>query len=178
MIPGPFIVSPPGLILSGAVLLVAAIAGVLLWRRHGPLIPALLAGVLISGTVALLGPLHPTEPGEARSYTCHWQNPDSRQDMLFTVRDTGDHLHGLYEASTTQRKAILAVAEDGGVTFTVPSTKPETPPDLVVMIDSVSDEPRQDAPRPFRALGLLVGDDPLGALEDFSVEGTCQATPE
>lgn len=171
---------PSGLLLPALTVLAlaAGAGGVVLWRRQGPLIPLLMAGMVASGGVYLLGPL--SDPAvKPRSFECSWDAtaPASSGSQRFRVTDSGDHLHGSYLAGQERRKGQVSIAEDDTLTFTFPAARTDSPPDLVVVIDGDDEEFSPDVPRAFRALGVLVGDDPLNNPDDFTVEGVCvQAT--
>ncbi|MBB6210570.1 hypothetical protein [Novispirillum itersonii] len=163
----------PALCLAALILLSGC---VVLWRRQGPMIPLLLAGLAASIGVYLLGPLT-TPPAAPRTFDCQWDDAAGSGHRSFRLTDSGDHLHGSFSAGQDRRKGQVAVAGDDTLTFTFAAARADSPPDLVVVIDGDDDEMRPDVPRAFRALGILVGDDPLNNPDDFTVEGQCvQAT--
>lgn len=165
---------PPGLVLPALSVAAAAtlIGGVVLWRRKGPMIPLLMAGLTASVGVYLLGPVTKTL-AQPRIFECRWEDSTAPGQQQFRLIDSGDHLHGSFSAGQTQRRGQVAIAEDDTLTFTFPAVRADSPPDLVVVIDGDDDALQPDVPRAFRALGVLVGDDPMNNPDDFTVEGQC-----
>lgn len=136
------------------------------------MLPLLLAGLTASIGVYLLGPL-PQTLAQPRTFDCQWDTGTPPARHQFRVTDSGDHQHGSFSAGQNQRRGQVAIATDDTLTFTFPAARADSPPDLVVVIDGDDDDLRPDVPRPFRALGVLVGDNPLNNPDDFTVEGQC-----